>query len=212
MEITNIVPVYKKVNKQILKNYQPVSLLPTCEKILECLMYNNLFEYFIENNLISPNQSGFKTGDSCTNQLISITHEIYQSFDDGLEVRGVFLDISKAFEKVWHNVFIYKQNQNGVTGDLLNTSTNFLNEIKQKVINGQHSTQKNVEAGVPQGSILGPLLFLIYINDLSEKLVSKRKLFVDDASLFSVICKKQLSWQNLNEELNKIIIGIFNGK
>ena len=212
MEITNIVPVHKKADKQILKNYQPVSLLPTCEKILERLMYSNLFEYFIENNLISPNQSGFKTGDSRTNQLISITHEIYQSFDDGLEVRGVFLDISKAFEKAWHNGFIYKQNQNGVTGDLLNTLTNFLNEIKQKVINGQHSTRKNIEAGVPQGSILGPLLFLIYINDLYEKLVSNRKLFVDDASRFSVICKKQLSWQNLNEELNKIIIGIFNGK
>ena len=212
MEITNIVPVHKKVDKQILNNYRPVSLLPICEKILERLMYNNLFEYFIKNNLISPNQSGFKTGDSRTNQLISITHEIYQSFDGGLEVRGVFLDISKAFEKVWHNGFIYKQNQNGVTGDLLKTLTDFLNERKQKVINGQNSTRKNVEAGVPQGSIHGPLLFLIYINDLSENLVSNRKLFVDDASLFSVILKNQLSWQNLNEELNKIIIGIFNGK
>ena len=99
MKKTNIVPVHKKRDKQILKNYRTVvSLLPTCGKsFLERLIYNNLFEYFIDNDLISQNQSGFKQGNSCLNQLISITHEIYQSFDEELEVRGVFLDISKAF-------------------------------------------------------------------------------------------------------------------
>ena len=119
-------PVHKKSDKQILKNYRPVSLLPICGKVFERLIYNSLFEYFIENDLISPNQSGFKPGDSCTNQLISITHEIYQSFDDGFEVRGVFLDISKAFDKVWYNGLIYKLKQNEVAGDLLDTLTNFL--------------------------------------------------------------------------------------
>ena len=91
--MAKVVPVHKKSDKKILKNYQPVSLLPICGKVFERLIYNNLFEYFIENNLISPNQSGFKPGDSCINQLISITHKIYQSFDDGFEVRGVFLNI-----------------------------------------------------------------------------------------------------------------------
>ena len=105
--------VHKKSDKHVLKNYWPVSLLPICGKVFERLIYNSLFEYFIENDLISPNQSGFKPGDSCTNQLISITHEIYQSFDDGFEVRGVFLDISKAFDKVWHNGLTYKLKQNG---------------------------------------------------------------------------------------------------
>ena len=139
------------------------------------------------------------------NQLISITHEIYQSFDNGFEVRGVFLHISKAFNKVWHNGLIYKLKQNGVAGDLLDTLTNFLKERKQRVVlNGQYSTWTNVEAGVPQGSILGPLLFLIYINDLPENLVSNPKLFADDTSLFSVIRNKHLSVQNLNEDLNKI--------
>ena len=93
----NVVPVHKKGGKQIVKNYRPVSLLPICRKIFECLIYDNLFEYFIENDLISQNQSGFKPGNSCINQLISITHEIYQSFNEELEVSGVFLDISKAF-------------------------------------------------------------------------------------------------------------------
>ena len=129
-KMANVVPVHKKSDKQILKNYRPISLLPICGKVFERLIYNSLFEYFIENDLISPNQSGFKPGDSCTNQLISITHEIYQSFDDGFEVRGVFLDISKAFDKVCHNGLIYKLKQNGVAGDLLDTLTNFLQERK----------------------------------------------------------------------------------
>ena len=92
----NVVPVHKKVNKQSLENYRPISLLPICSKIFERLIYN---EMFTENNLISPNQSGFRPGVSCVNQLLAITHEIYKSFDEGFEVRGVFLDISKAFDK-----------------------------------------------------------------------------------------------------------------
>ena len=145
-----------------------------------------MFEFFIQNNLITPNQSGFKTGDSCINQLISITHEIYKSFDDGYEVRGVFFDMSKAFDKVWHQGLHYKLRQNGISGELLNILTDFLDNRTQRVIlNGQYSSWAKVEAGVPQGSVLGPLLFLIYINSLSEKLTPNTKLFAEDTSLFS---------------------------
>ena len=98
--MANVVPVHKKSDKQILKNYRSVSLLPIYGKVFERLLYKSLFEYFIEKDLISPNQSGFKPGDLYTNQLISITHEIYQSFDDGFEVRGVLIDIFKAFDKI----------------------------------------------------------------------------------------------------------------
>ena len=118
-KIANDVPVHKKSDKQLLKNYRPISLLPICCKVLERLLYNSImFEFFIQYNLITPNQSGFKTGDSCINQLISITHEIYKSFDVCYEVRAVFLDISKAFDKVWYR---YKLRQNGVSGEVLNT-------------------------------------------------------------------------------------------
>ena len=180
-KMANVVPVHKKSDKQILKNYRPVSLLPICRKVIERLIYDSLFEYFIENDLISPNQYGFKPGDSCTNQLIPITHEIYQSFDDGFEVRGVFLDISKAFDKVWYNGLIYKLKQNGVAGDLLDTLTNFLIERE--------------------------IYILIYINDWPENLVSNPKLFADDISLFSIIQYKHLSAQNLNKINNRFFSG-----
>ena len=125
-----------------------------------------MFELFTKNNLISDNQSGFKPGDSCVNQLLSITHKIYQSFDDNLEVRAVFLDISKAFDKVCHKVL-------------------YTNSSKQPVVlNGQISQWTNIEAGVAQGSILGPLLFLIYINDLSDDMSTNAKLFADDIPSF----------------------------
>ena len=122
------------------------------------------------------------------NQLLCITHDIYQSLDDGLETRAVFLDISKAFDKVWHEGLLFKLKQNGISGNLLNVITDFLYQRKQRVVlNGQHSSWTNVEAGVPQGSILRPLFFLIYINDLSDGLTANPKLFADDTSHFSVV-------------------------
>ena len=100
-----------------------------------------MLKFFTSNHLISPNQLGFKPGDSFINQLLSITHKIYKSFDDGLEVRGVFLDISKAFDKVWHEGLIFKLKQNGVSGDLLHILSDFLSNSKQKVVfNGQSSS------------------------------------------------------------------------
>ena len=204
-KMANVVPVYKKDNKQNVKNYCPISLLPIFGKIFERLIYKEMYSFFIENDLISSNQSGFKQGDSCINQLLSITHEIYQSLDQGYEVRGVFLDISKAFDKVWHKGLLYKLEQNGIKGPLLNILKDFLKSRKQRVVlNGQHSSWSDVFAGVPQGSILGPLLFLIYINDLSDGLNCNPKLFADDTSLFSTVHDINEATNNLNNDLIKI--------
>ena len=93
--------------------------------MFERLLYGRMFEFFIANNLIPKNQSGFRPGGSCINQLLSITHEIYQSFDDKLEARSVFVDISKAFDKVWHKVLVLKLKQNDVSDNILNIITDF---------------------------------------------------------------------------------------
>ena len=136
---------------------------------------------------------------------LSITHEIYSTFDDGFEVRSVFLDISKAFDKVWHEGIIFKLKQNGISDDLLNIVSDFLRNRKQRVtLNGQSSSWTNVNAEVPQGSILGPLLFLVYINDLSDGLSSNPKLFADDTSLFSLVHDINTSAIELNKDLKRI--------
>ena len=201
----NVVPVFKKGDKQLVKNYRPISLLPITGKIFERLLYNQMFGFFMRNDLISQNQSGFKPGDSCINQLLAITHEMYKSFDACLDVRAVFLDISKAFDKVWHEGLLYKLKQNGISGNLLETLTDLLKDRKQRVVlNGQNSSWANVEAGVPQGSILGPLLFLIYIKDLPDNLSTDVKLFADDTSLFSVVHDITTSSCDLNYDLNRV--------
>ena len=116
----------KEITKQLIENYRPISLLSVCGKILERLIYNKMFEFFTENELVSQNQSGFKPGDSCISQLLCITHDIYQSLDDGLETRAVFLDKSKAFDKVWHEGLLFKLKLNGISGNLLHVITDFL--------------------------------------------------------------------------------------
>ena len=178
-----------------------MSLLPICSKIFEKIIFNSLFEYLEDNKLLNCNQSGFRSGDSCVHQLLSITHEIYKSFDanPSLEVRGVFLDISKAFDRVWHDGLLYKLKLLGICGRYYNLIQSFLDNRHQKVVlNGQSSNWSLIKAGVPQGPVLGPLLLLVYINDLLQGLRYNAKLFADDTSLFSTITCPAISSQNLN--------------
>ena len=203
----HIIPTHKKIDKRCINNYRPVSLLPICGKIFERIIYNPVYLYLENNNLLNPHQSGFRPKDPCIYQLLSIVHSIYADFDHNpsLEVRGNFLDISKAFDKVWHEGLLYKLESLGISGNLLNLFHSFLNDRHQRVVlNGQHFDWAPILAGVPQGSILGPLLFLSYINDFPDNVESLAKLFADDTSLFATVHDPNHSAKIINDDLNKI--------
>ena len=203
----NICPVHKKNDKSILNNYRPISLLPIFSKIFEKCIYDTIYTYFEVNNLFSPHQSGFRKNDSCVSQLLSITHEIFKNFDanPSLDTRGIFLDISKAFDRVWHEGLLFKLKSYGICGPLLSLLKEFLSDRLQRVtLNGQCSSWRQILAGVPQGSILGPLLFLIFINDLPDNLESTVKIFADDTSLFSATSDPQTCANNLTRDLRRI--------
>ena len=139
------------------------------------------------------NQSSFRPSDSCINQLLAITHEILEAFDCNppVEVRSVFLDISKAFDKVWCKGLLYKLKSMGISGHLFNLLENYLScRLQRVVLNGQTSSWRPVLAGVPQGSTLGPLLSLVYTNDLPNELKANAKLFAADTSLFTIVKDK----------------------
>ena len=195
---STIIPVHKKNDKQLVKNYRPISLLPIFGKIFEKIIFDRLYNFLLQEELLNPNQFGFRPSDSCVNQLTAITHEIFEAFDcnPSLEVRSVFLDISKAFDKVWHEGLFYKLKSMGISGELYN--------LLRVLLNGQTSSWRPVLAGVPQGSILGPLLFLIYINDLLNELKSNAKLFADDTTLFTIVKDKTESANILSNNLSEI--------
>ena len=149
---SNIVTIHKKRNRLFMVNYCPVLLLPICGKIFERLIFKAVFKFLEENKLTSHNQSGFWPDDSCENQRLSIVHSIYADFDQSpsLEARTNFLDSSKAFDKVWHKGQLYK--------------------LETVVVSGQSSNWSSILGGISHGSILGSLLFLVYINDFPYNL------------------------------------------
>ena len=175
--------------------------------MFEKIVFYQLYSYFIANNLITNNQSGFRTGDLTVYQLLELVNIIHKSFNhkNVYEVRSVFLDISKAFDKVWHDGLIFKLKQNGICGSLITLLSSYLFNRKQRIIlNGYSSNYTPLMSGVPQGSVLGPLLFLIYINDLETDIKSRIKLFSDDTMLFSVVYDPLVSAIELNHDLKLI--------
>ena len=133
--------------------------------------------------MLSSFQSGFIPGDSTVNQLTYLYHTFCEALDSGKEVRAVFCDISKAFDRVWHAGLLYKLEAAGVTGEVLNWFKSYLSDRRQRVVlPGVSSNWNYIRAGVPQGSILGPLLFLLFINDIVNDIGSNIRLFADDTS------------------------------
>lgn len=199
---SNIVPIHKKNSKQDKSNYRPVSLLCNISKVFERVVHNRVYDYLISNELLTDKNSGFKKQDSTINQLLGITEKIYKALENRKDVRMVFLDLSKAFDRVWHKGLIFKLKRFGITGPLLLWFESYLEHRCQRVIiNGQHSNWLPVEAGVPQGSILGPLLFLVFINDIVNNIQCDINLFADDTSLLEVIDNPEISCAKINSDL-----------
>ena len=201
----HVTPLHKKGAKEICSNYRPISLLSCVGKLLESCIHKYVFKFLSENNIITQAQSGFIPGDSTTNQLLCIYDDLCSSFDRGLTTQAVYLDITKAFDRVWHKGLLAKLNACGIQGPLLKWFQNYLKDRKQAVvIKGEKSQFKTISAGVPQGSVLGPLLFVVYINDIVRDLHSTIKLFADDTSLSLSLENPYIRANTLNEDLKTV--------
>ena len=201
----NVTPVFKKANPSLPSNYRPISLLSCISKVMERCIFKYLYNYLAINNILTPLQSGFIPGDSTVNQLISIYDEFCKALDEGKEIRCVFCDISKAFDRVWHTGLIFKLREIGISRPLIDWFSSYLDTRLQRVVfHGVNSAWKNVNAGVPQGSILGPILFLIYINDIVNDINSKIRLFADDTSLYLIVDNPTETARLINSDLEKI--------
>ena len=146
----NVVPNHKKDGKRNVKNCRPVSLSPICDKILERLIYKVMYDFLFDNNLLTANQLGSRSGDSYINQFLSINHKILNTFGKGLEVRRILLDISKVFDKLWHDGLISKLRKYGISEAVINILRDFLPNRKQRIVlNDQCSSWADVSDGVP---------------------------------------------------------------
>ena len=197
----NLSPIPKKGDLSLLTNHRPVSLLNSESKVFERLLFVYLFNHLRDNNILTPLQSGFIPGDSTVNQLTFLYNTFYRALDEGKEIRVVFCDIKKAFDRVWHAGLLHKFH----SGTLLDWFKDYLSQRRQRVVlPGVFSDWAYTHAGVPQGSVLGPLLFLIYINDIVNDIGSNIRLFADDTSLYIVVTDPDTSAELLTSDLVKI--------
>ena len=166
LKMAKVIPIHKKECKLNFLNYRPISLLSVFSKLFEKVIYTRIYSYLVKNNLIFGKQFGFRSNYSTNHALLSITERIKELLDSGNYVCGVFVDLEKAFDTVNHSVLSEKLNYYGLRGNVNNLIKSYLTNRKQFVsINGFDSNVSGISCGVPQGSSLGPLLFLIYIND-----------------------------------------------
>ncbi len=174
------------------------------EKVFERIIFKRLYNFLQSNNVLTPMQSGFVPNDSTVNQLTYLYNTFCQALDDGKEVKVLFFYISKAFDRVWHRGLIAKLKSIGVDSILLNWFSSYLSNRRQRVVlPGTKSDWNVINAGVPQGSILGPLLFLIYINDIVNDIQSNIRLFADDTSLYIVVDDPLNAGQILQSDIEK---------
>ena len=206
MKIAKVIPLYKSGDSMKISNYRPVSILPLFSKVLERLMYNRLMSFITKHKVLYKYQFGFRQNHSANMALILLIDKITSAIDNGEFVLGVFLDFQKAFDTVNHEILLQKLNVYGIRGTAYSWLEDYLKQRQQYVsFNNVESNKTTIKCGVPQGSILGPLLFLLYINDLVNTSPSLMPiLFADDTNIFlsgKSLCEMIIT---MNNELQKI--------
>ena len=187
----NVSPLFKKGDRSKPANYRPISLTCILCKTMEHIIASNLVNHFTVNNILYDLQHGFREKRSCETQLLMLVDELARNIQHGKQTDLILLDFSKAFDKVSHNKLIYKLHQLGVRGRNLAWIRGFLSDRSQRVVvDGEFSSSIPVTSGVPQGSVLGPILFLAYINDLPEQVKSQVRLFADDTVVYITMDKQ----------------------
>ena len=203
-KIAKVTPIFKKGNKSNPSNYRPVSLTSICCKVLEQIIYSSVSHHLTQYNILRTEQHGFWSGRSCESQLLITIHDLAQNLDEGKQTDVILLDFTKAFDKVPHNHLCYKLSLYGIRGSLLLWIKNFLTgRTQQVVVNGHISGHTEVTSGVPQGSVIVPLLFLLHINNLPDDITSTVKLYADDVLLYRSIDSIQDSIA-LQQDLNTL--------
>lgn len=199
-----VIPLHKSGSKTSPRNYRPISLTSTCCKLLEHIIFTNLINSLESNSFFTPSQHGFRKTLYCESQLLSFTHKLHQILDRSSLADCIFLDYSKAFDKVSHRLLLHKLHILNLDCNLLKWIESFLVNRSQFVTANDHDSPLSiVQSGVPQGSVLGPLLFLIYINDLTSAVTSNIHLFADDCVIFKEITTPQ-DITTLQADLNNI--------
>ena len=181
-------PIFKKGDRSQAANYRPISLTSVCCKMMEHIVRRAITNHLDRNKITSDAQHGFRKRRSCESQLILTVHDLAEELDQQGQTDTILLDFSKAFDRVPHQRLLRKLEFYGIQGKVLRWIESFLSgRTQQVVVEGEHSSVGPVTSGVPQGSVLGPTLFLIYINDLGEEIRAKVRLFADDTILYSKI-------------------------
>lgn len=207
LKIAKVTPIFKSGQSSVLSNYRPISVLPVFSKLLERIIYNRIYGYFKDNSLLYEKQFGFQNNNSTEHAILSLVDNISDSFDKGNFTLGVFIDLSKAFDTVNHKILLKKLEKYGIKGIVLKWFESYLSGRQQCVNINQtkRSSYLNITCGVPQGSILGPLLFLIYVNDLPiASPALSTIMFADDTNLFYSSSNIENLFHKVNRELIKI--------
>ena len=197
----NVCPTYEKGEKYQASNYRLVSLTYVVSKVMEHILTSQLMTYAEHHNIFHSNQHGFRANHGCELQLIELVADVTNALDQGDEIEACVLDFSKAFDKVNHQKLLYKLANCGVNFKLVSWIEDFLTGRTQKVVvEGEESESAPVISGIPQGSVIGPTMFLFYINDLPDNLQSIVRLFADD----TIVCSTTKNHQLLQDDLDQL--------